>query len=129
VCGVPRGLPIAGAHGFTISTCRFSSLVGIDGVVSYSQPDFVTEQSVEVLELVSGFLCGFLTKFLLHFIAIHRDDSPANEIDDLCIRSFRKLRAFALGYSLTPLTHRVDGFPVLRLLRPFRHSPFICVTD
>ena len=34
-----------------------------------------------------------------------------------------------LGCSLTPLTHRVDGFPVLRLLRPFRHSSFIWVTD
>ena len=36
------------------------------------------------------------------------------------MRSFRKLRAFAIGVSLTPLT-RVDGFPVRRLLRPFRH--------
>jgi hypothetical protein len=26
-----------------------------------------------------------------------------------------------LGYSLTPLTHHVDGVTVLRLLRPFRH--------
>ena len=25
-----------------------------------------------------------------------------------------------MGYSLTPRTHRVDGFPVLRLLCPFR---------
>jgi hypothetical protein len=39
-CAVSLEVSIAGAHGFTISTCRFSSLVGIDGVVSYSQPDF-----------------------------------------------------------------------------------------
>jgi hypothetical protein len=28
-----------------------------------------------------------------------------------------------LGYALTPLTHRVDGFPILRLLCPFRLFP------
>jgi hypothetical protein len=36
------------------------------------------------------------------------------------MRSFRKLRAFAVGVSFTPRTHRVDGFPVLRLLCPIR---------
>ena len=71
--------------------------------------------------MVFGFLCGFLTKFLLHFIDIHRYASPANTADYLCIRSFRKLRAFALGCSFSPLYPRVDGFPVLGLLRPFRH--------
>ena len=44
-----------------------------------------------------GFLFGFLTKFLLHFIDIHRYVSPAIKIDYLCIRSFRKLGAFAFG--------------------------------
>src|SRR6266567_8227043 len=44
-----------------------------------------------------GFLSGFLTKFLLHFIDIHRYVSPASTIDYLCIRSFRELRAFAVG--------------------------------
>src|SRR5215831_11265296 len=57
----------------------------------------MTEHSVEVLELMFGFLFGFLTKFLLHFIDIHRYDSPADTIDYLCIRSFRKLGAFAVG--------------------------------
>ena len=37
----------------------------------------MTEQSVEVLELMFGFLAGFLTQFLLHFIDIHRYVSPA----------------------------------------------------
>jgi hypothetical protein len=44
-----------------------------------------------------GFLCDFLTKFLLHFIDIHRYDSPAKRVDYLCIGSFRKLRACAIG--------------------------------
>jgi hypothetical protein len=43
------------------------------------------------------FFSGFWTKFLLHFIDIHRYVSPASEIDYLCIRSFRELRAFAIG--------------------------------
>src|SRR4030095_4651758 len=89
-----------------IYTCRFSSRVGVDGVVSCSQPYCIAEQAVEVLELVFGFLSGFLTKFLLHFIDVHRYASPVNEIDYLCIRSFRKLRAFAIGgffYSSLPI--------------------------
>jgi hypothetical protein len=61
------------------------------------------------------------TKFLLHFIDVHRYASPANTVDYLCIRSLRKLRAFAVGCSFSPLYPRVDGFPVLGLLRPFRH--------
>jgi hypothetical protein len=76
------------AHCFTVYACRFSSLVGVDGIVSYSQPYFIAEQSVEVLEVVFGFLSGFLTKFLLHFIDVHRYASPVNEIDYLCIRGF-----------------------------------------
>src|SRR6516162_117795 len=71
----------------------------------------MTEQSVEVLEWVFGFLSGFLTKFLLHFIDIHRYGSPANEIDYLCIRSFRELRAFAIGvvfYSSYPSCGRLS---------------------
>jgi hypothetical protein len=46
---------------------------------------FVAEQSIKVLEAVFGFLCGFLTKFLLHFIDIHRYASPATKADYLCI--------------------------------------------
>src|SRR5437870_12957619 len=76
----------------------------------------MTEQPIKVLEVVFGFLGGFLTKFLLHFIDVHRYASPANTVDYLCIRSLRKLRAFALGYSFAPLYPRVDGFPVLGLL-------------
>ena len=81
----------------------------------------MTEQPIKVLEVVFGFLCGFLTKFLLHFIDVHRYASPANTVDYLCIRSLQKLRAFALGCSFSPLYPRVDGFPVLGLLHPFRH--------
>src|SRR5215813_11060714 len=36
-------------------------------------------------------------KFLLHFIDVHRYISPATTADYLCIRSFRKLGAFAVG--------------------------------
>jgi len=71
----------------------------------------MTEQPIQVLEVVFGFLCGFLTKFLLHFIDVHRDASPATKADDLCIRSLRKLRAFALGSSLTPLPLVWTAFP------------------
>jgi len=81
----------------------------------------MTKQPIKVLEAVFGFLGGFVTKFLLHFVDIHRYASPATKADYLCIRSLRKLRAFALGASFTPLCPRVDGFPVLGLLRPFRH--------
>src|SRR5207245_11543423 len=80
----------------------------------------MTEQPIKVLEVVFGFLGGFLTKFLLHFIDVHRYASRANTVDYLCIRSLRKLRAFALGCSFSPLYPRVDGFPVLGLLLPFR---------
>src|SRR5215471_4309578 len=66
-------------------------------MVGYSWPCFIAEQTVKVLERVFGFLCGFLTKFLLHFIDIHRYDSPVMTIDYLCVRSFRKLGAFAVG--------------------------------
>jgi len=38
--------------------------------------------------------------------------------------SFRRLGTFA--FSSYP---GVRGFPALRLLRPFRHSSFICVPD
>src|SRR6266849_2150813 len=95
----------------SVDSCRATAFILKDLVGGLSQPDFVTEQSVKVLELMFGFLCGFLTKFLLHFIDIHRYVSPANTADYLCIRSFRKLRAFAFGCSLTPLTHHVRGFP------------------
>jgi|SRR5882672_3601870 len=71
----------------------------------------MTEQPIQVLEVVFGFLCGFLTKFLLHFIDVHRDASPATKADDLCIRSLRKLRAFALGSSFTPLPLVWTAFP------------------
>jgi hypothetical protein len=94
------------AHCYAVCTCRFSSLVGVDGMVSYSKPHFITEQSIEVLELMFGFLSGFLTQFLLHFVDVHRYVSPVNGIDYLCIRSFRKLRAFAVGvffYSSLPV--------------------------
>ena len=80
----------------------------------------MTEQPIKVLEVVFGFLCGFLTKFLLHFIDVHRYASPANTVDYLCLRSLQKLRAFALGCSFSPLYPRVDGFPVLGLLLVFR---------
>src|SRR5262244_2662373 len=43
------------------------------------------------------FLSGFLTKFLLHFIDIHRYVSPASTIDYLCAGSLRKLGALAIG--------------------------------
>jgi hypothetical protein len=110
---------IEGAHGFTVYACRFSSLVGVDGVVSCSQPYCITEQAVEVLEVVFGFLAGFLTKFLLHFIDVHRYASPVNEIDYLCIRSFRKLRAFAVGVFFS------SSYPSCgRLSRPRTTTPF-----
>ena len=76
-----------------------------------SQPYFITEHAVEVLELMFGFLFGFLTTFLLHFIDIHRYGSPANKADYLCIRSFRKLRVFAIGvffYSSYPSRRRLS---------------------
>jgi hypothetical protein len=38
------------------------------------------------------FLFGFLTKFLLHFIDIHRYVSPANEIDYLLHPKFPKAK-------------------------------------
>src|SRR2546422_8876270 len=71
----------------------------------------MTEQPIKVLEVVFGFLCGFLTKFLLHFIDVHRYASPATKADYLCIRSLRKLRAFALGSSFTPLPLVWTAFP------------------
>src|SRR5436853_7582994 len=79
----------------------------------------MTEQSVEVLKLMFEFFSGFLTKFLLHFIDIHRYVSPASEIDYLCIRSFRELRAFAIGvffYSSYPSCGRLS--------RPQTTTPF-----
>ena len=60
------------AHGFTVYACRFSSLVGVDGVVCYSQPCFVTEQAIEIHKLLCGVICCPLTKFPLHFANIHR---------------------------------------------------------
>jgi len=66
-----------------------------------------------------GFLCGFETKLLLHFIDIHRYISPANTIDYLCIRILRKLRAFAIGAflfsscpSCTWLSHAPTTMPL-----------------
>ena len=58
--------PSAGAR-------RFSSLVGVDGVMgdSCSHP-FVTEQVIEFPVLIVGVLCRPLTQFLLHFAHIHR---------------------------------------------------------
>ncbi len=47
------------------------------------------EQVAEVLELVFGFPFGLSTKFLVHFIDIHRYDSfPVRWVDYLCFRSF-----------------------------------------
>src|SRR4030095_1539073 len=89
----------------------------------YSQPSFITEHSVKVLKLMFGFLFGLLTKFLLHFIDMHRYVSPANEIDYLCIRSFRKLRAFAIGVffdSSYPSRRRLS-----RLLTTTPFPPFL----
>src|SRR5262249_27155758 len=58
-------------------------------------------------------------QFLLHFIDIHRYGSPANEIDYLCIRSFRELRAFAIGVVFD------SSYPSCgRLSRPQTTPPF-----
>jgi len=57
----------------------------------------ITEQAVQVLELMFGFQFCLSTKVLLHFIDLHRYSSPVVEVDYLCIRSLRKLGAFAIG--------------------------------
>jgi hypothetical protein len=52
-------------------------------------------------------------------------------VNYLCVRSLRRLGAFAVGLLLL-LCARVDGFPVLRLLRPIRrflrHWSFVGVS-
>src|SRR5262245_18922047 len=57
----------------------------------------MAEQTVQVLEGVFGVLFGFLTKFLLHFLDLHRYDSPVMALDYLGVRSVRKRGAFAVG--------------------------------
>src|SRR5207302_7788280 len=105
--------------GHSVDSCRATAFVLKDLVGGLSQPYFITEQSVEVLELMFGFLSGFLTKFLLHFIDIHRYVSPASTIDYLCIRSFRELRAFAVGVFFD------SSYPSCgRLSRPQTTPPF-----
>ena len=84
-------------HFFPVNACRFSSRIGVDGMMSCAQPDLITEQAIEVLELMFGFQFCLPTKFLLHFIDIHRYISPMGYVDYLCIRSLRKLGAFASG--------------------------------
>jgi len=60
------------AHRASVYTSRFSSLVGVDRVVRYSQPYVMTEQVIEIPILIERVLCRPLTKFLLHFAHIHR---------------------------------------------------------
>ena len=80
-------------------------------MVCYSQPYFMTEQAVEVYELLRWIICSPLTQFSLHFANIHRS-SPVTWLP--LHEKFQKAQGpLPLGYSFTPLTHRVDGFPVL----------------
>ena len=91
------------------------------GGASCDQPPFslVTEQAIEIAECVFGFLFCRQTEFPLHFTDI-TGTFPRVSVSYLCARSLERLRAFAGGL-LWLLCARVDGFPVLRLLRPNRH--------
>jgi len=72
-------VPIEVAHGFAVYACRFSSLVGIDRMMSDSEPHNITEQAREVHKTFGGILCRPLTQFPLHFAHIHRA-SPVPEL-------------------------------------------------
>src|SRR5262245_13888262 len=106
---------IEGTHGYSVNARGVPSRIGIDMEMCDAEPSRVTEQAVQVLELVFGSLFCLCAKFLLHFIDIHRYGSPMGYVDYLCSRSLRKLGAFASGL-LGLLCARVDGFPVLGLL-------------
>ena len=71
-------VPIEVAHGFAVYAGRFSSLVGIDSLMSDSEPHDITEQAIEVHKTF-GILCRPLTRFPLHFAHIHRA-SPVPEL-------------------------------------------------
>src|SRR5262245_35458153 len=72
-------VPIEVAHGFAVYPRRVSSRVGIDRMMSDSEPHDITEQAIDVHSPFVGILCRPLTQFPLQFAHIHRA-SPVAEL-------------------------------------------------
>src|SRR5262245_35521859 len=101
---------LPGPHRHAIAACRLLTGILSDMLVGSPQPVFVIEQTIERPELMLGLPFRSQTQFPLHFTDLHRSLLP-------CLHSaskqWKQLQAMGL-----PLVH---SFPVLRVLRPYRH--------